>query len=138
MYKNIIKNNKHIIIFDGICKFCSASIIFIYKRDKYSKIKFTTAQSPAGEYLLQSYDTPLDYNKSIVYIENGLPHTKSNAVLRIASTLPWPWRLLSIFIIIPKFIRDSCYDIIANNRYKIMGKRKTCTIPTDDFINRFI
>lgn len=138
MYKNIIKNNKHIIIFDGICKFCSASIIFIYKRDKYAKIKFTTAQSPVGEYLLQSYDTPLDYNKSIVYIENGLPHTKSNAVLRIASTLSWPWRLLSIFIIIPKFIRDSCYDIIANNRYKIMGKRKTCTIPTDDFINRFI
>lgn len=138
MYKNIIKNNKHIIIFDGICKFCSASIIFIYKRDKYAKIKFTTAQSPVGEYLLQSYDTPLDYNKSIVYIENGLPHTKSNAVLRIASTLSWPWRLLSIFIIIPNFIRDSCYDIIANNRYKIMGKRKTCTIPTDDFINRFI
>lgn len=138
MYKDITKNNKHIIIFDGVCKFCSASIIFIYKRDKYAKIKFTTAQSPVGQYLLHSYDTPFDYNKSIVYIENGIPHTKSNAVLRIASKLSWPWRLISIFIIIPKFIRDSCYDIIAKNRYKIIGKRKTCTIPTDEFINRFI
>lgn len=138
MYKNLIKKHKHIIIFDGICNFCSASIIFIYKQDKNATIKFTTAQSPIGEYLLQSYDTPLDFNESIVYIENGFPHTKSNAILKIATTLSWPWRLLAVFNFVPKFIRDGCYDFIARNRYKIFGKRTTCIIPTDSFKNRFI
>jgi len=138
MYKNIINNHKHIIIFDGVCKFCSASVIFIYKQDKNALFKFATAQSPIGEYLLQSYETPLNYNESIVYIKNGIPYTKSDAILKMATTLSWPWRLLSVFNIVPKFLRDSCYDFIAKHRYKIMGKRETCIIPTDDFKNRFI
>lgn len=138
MYKNTINDHQHIIIFDGICKFCSASIIFIYKLDKNAVFKFTTAQSSIGEYLLQSYDTPLDYNESIVYIENGFSHTKSSAILKIASALSWPWRLLTIFNIVPKFMRDSCYDIIARNRYKIIGRRKTCIVPTTEFMSRFI
>jgi len=138
MYKNIINNHKHIIIFDGACKFCSASIIFIYKQDKNALFKFATAQSPIGEYLLQSYETPLNYNESIVYIKNGIPYTKSTAILKMAATLSWPSQLLTVFNIVPKFLRDSCYDFIAKHRYKIMGKRETCIIPTADFKNRFI
>ena len=138
MYKNIINNHKHIIIFDGVCKFCSASIIFIYKQDKNALFKFATAQTTVGECLLQSYDPPLDYNESIVYIKNGIPHTKSAAILKIAAALSWPWRLLTVFTLLPEFLRDSCYDFIAKHRYKIIGKRKTCIIPTADFKKRFI
>jgi len=138
MYENITKKYKNIIVFDGTCNFCSASNIFVYKRDNNAIFKFASAQSSVGQYLLQSFNEHLDYNKSIVYIKNGIPYTKSTAILKIAASLSWPWRLTFIFKLVPRFIRDVCYDLVAKNRYLINGQSKECIIPTDDFKSRFI
>ena len=138
MVETILKNNNRIIIFDGICKFCSASLHFIYKRDRHALFKFTTTQSATGKRLLQFYNLPMDDIESFVYIEQGRPYYKSDAILRIAATLPWPWPLILVFKIVPLFIRNACYDLIATHRYKIIGKRQTCMIPTGDLIKRFI
>jgi len=138
MSQTILHNKSRIIIFDGVCNFCSASLMFIYKRDKEGLFKFSTVQSPKGKTLLQLYDLPTDDYESLVYIDYGQPYYKSDAILKIASYLPWPWPAARILKVIPRIIRDSCYDVIAKNRYKIRGKRKRCMLPTGDLMSRFI
>lgn len=118
-------NRKHIILFDGICNLCNNSIRFISKRDGERIFTYIPLQSEEGRNLLTKFNTTPEKNNSIVYIYNGMIFLKSTAVLKILYELNGFWKLLYAFIIIPAFIRDFFYDIIARYRYKIFGKRKT-------------
>lgn len=64
---------------------------------------------------------------SIILLDNGKVYNKSSAVLRIAKQLKFFWALY-FFIIIPKFIRDWLYDLVAKNRYNIGGKQESCML----------
>ncbi len=63
-------------------------------------------------------------------IEGDTLYTRSTAALRIAKKLSGLWSLFYVFIIIPKFLRDPIYNLIAKNRYKMFGKKDTCRLPT--------
>lgn len=73
-----------------------------------------------------------------MYWDSGQLYSKSSAALRIARKLDGQWKALYVFIIIPKFIRDYFYDLIAKNRYKWFGKRDSCRMPTLEIKNRFL
>jgi predicted DCC family thiol-disulfide oxidoreductase YuxK len=75
---------------------------------------------------------------SLVLLEDDEFYDKSTAALRIGKKLRAPWNFLYFFIIIPKAIRDSVYNFIANNRYKWFGKRDSCITYNGEYKNRFI
>jgi len=129
---------KPIIFFDGVCNLCNASVQFVIKRDKQGKFLFSSLQSEEAEELLPpELVKPGDY-QSIVLKEGEGIKTKSSAALTIAKHLSGLWPVLYIFMVIPKFLRDSVYDIIARNRYKWFGRKDECTIPSPEFKKRFI
>ena len=129
--------NQPVILFDGVCNLCSASVQFIIKRDPKSHFKFASLQSDAGIALLKKYNIP-DELRSIVLISDGKVYNRSAAALNIAKKLSGLWPILYTYIIIPPFIRDSIYDWIADNRYKWFGKQNECMIPTANLKSRFI
>ena len=65
-------------------------------------------------------------------------HLRSGAALRIARRLRPPWNLAAVFFVIPRFLRDPIYDLIARNRYRWFGKKDECMIPTPEIRQRFI
>jgi predicted DCC family thiol-disulfide oxidoreductase YuxK len=65
-------------------------------------------------------------------------YDKSTAVLKISKYLNNGFKLLYFFILIPKFIRDWVYNLIAKNRYKGFGKKENCMIPTLEVQHRFL
>jgi len=132
--------NSHgpILLFDGICKLCNRLVIFVIRRDKDAKIKFTPLQSASGMSLLKKTGLSVHDINSIVFIEGENLFLKSSAVLHIFKALGGGWRLFYGFIIIPKFIRDFLYNIVARHRYRIFGKRETCMIPSPDIEKRFL
>lgn len=75
---------------------------------------------------------------SIILIKNDQVFIKSAAVLEIIKDLPIGWRVFRIGIILPKFIRDYLYDLIAKHRYRIFGKKDECPIPSEDVQDRFL
>ncbi len=99
---------------------------------------FTSLQSEAGQKLLAQYKFPSDELNSFILIENNKAYTRSTGALKVAKKLNgiWPW--LYSFIIIPKFFRDSIYDLFAKNRYKWFGKKDACIIPTPELKARFL
>lgn len=130
--------NKNIILFDGVCNLCNNSIQFIIKRDKKQRFLFASLQSDAAhDILLQFQLKNSDFN-SIIFIEDGKIYQKSTAILKISRYLSGLWMLNYGFIIIPKFIRDAIYTVIANNRYNWFGKKNECMIPTKELKMRFL
>ncbi|UMB61456.1 DUF393 domain-containing protein [Lutibacter sp. A80] len=131
--------NNYLILFDGVCNLCNASVKFIIKHDKKAHFKFASLQSDAAKELLLHYNLKKNYMDSIILIENNTNYyEKSTAALKIAQKLDGMFKLLYIFIVIPSFIRDWIYTYIANNRYKWFGKKDKCMIPTPETQNRFI
>jgi predicted DCC family thiol-disulfide oxidoreductase YuxK len=130
--------NKPIIFFDGVCNLCNASVQFILKRDKNELFLFSALQSDFSKAELSKYNIEKEYLESIILLEDNTIYTKSSAGLRVAKKLSGLWPLLSILLIVPKFLRDWVYDIIANNRYKWWGKQDSCWVPTPDLKRRFL
>jgi predicted DCC family thiol-disulfide oxidoreductase YuxK len=128
---------ERIILFDGICNFCNQSVQFILKRDPNGLFKFASLQGETAKLLLKKYDFNNEIN-SFVLIENERIFIKSDAALRVCRNLKGPWKLLSIFRIIPPFIRDFLYDVIAANRYKWFGKKESCMLPSQVWKKRFL
>jgi predicted DCC family thiol-disulfide oxidoreductase YuxK len=130
--------NKAIILFDGVCNFCDRSVQFVLKRDKKAYFNFTSLQSEIGQNLLEKYKIPKDKFESLVLIENDKAFLFSTGALRIARKLNGAWPLLYGFIIIPPFIRNFFYKLIANNRYRLFGKKEECMIPSPEWRSRFL
>lgn len=134
----IIQENSKIILFDGVCNLCSAFLSFVYQRDKKSSFQFAWLQSQPGEEISQWLNLPADNYKTIIYIEEGIPYFKSTAFMKIVKYLKFPWPVLAVGFIVPKFIRDWAYDLIAENRYQWFGKKDRCMMPTGDLKKRFL
>ena len=120
-------NNENILLFDGFCNLCSRLANFIIKRDKKAKFLFVSLQSASGQSLLKNFGLPTDDFDSVVYIRSDKCFLKSTAILHILKELGGIWKLFYILIIIPNFVRDFIYKIIAKTRYKIFGRHDSCT-----------
>ncbi len=130
--------DKPIIFFDGVCNLCNSSIQFVIKRDVRENFVFSSLQSRNAQKYLPNDLSSEENLKSIVLKAGDKTFVKSSAVLTIARELPGLWPLLYVFILIPRFIRDWVYDIIAKNRYKWFGKKDQCMIPSPELKRRFI
>lgn len=132
-----IKEHK-ILLFDGVCNLCNSSVNFVIKHDNNNVFRFAALQEEPGKSLLNKYNINPKDTDSIVLIENGKAYVKSTAALRAARHLSGGWPLLYGFIIIPAFIRNVVYDVIAKNRYKWYGKKDSCMIPTPELKAKFL
>jgi predicted DCC family thiol-disulfide oxidoreductase YuxK len=126
-----------VILFDGVCNFCDASVQFILDRDDKELFRFASLQSDAGEELLKKYNVPDDVD-SMILIENGKVYYKSSAALRISRHLRGAWKLFYVFMIVPPPIRNVVYDLIAKNRFKWFGQKDSCMLPPPNVRKRFL
>lgn len=127
-----------ILLFDGYCSLCNASVDFVLKRDANKKILFAAIQSPAGQRVLKQYGYPSSYLDSLILVEKGKVYLGSTAALRVARQLRRGWPLLYPLIILPKGIRDRIYQWIGANRYAWFGRRAHCRMPTPSEKERFL
>jgi predicted DCC family thiol-disulfide oxidoreductase YuxK len=117
-----------VILYDGVCVFCSRWVRFVAARDVKQRFRFTAIQSGYGTRLAQAFGIdPKDPDTNAV-VHGGEVFFKSDAALTVLSHLPgWSWARALRFV--PKPLRDAIYDLVARNRYRIFGKYETCFIP---------
>jgi predicted DCC family thiol-disulfide oxidoreductase YuxK len=125
------RNEQHaIVLFDGVCNFCNASVNFIIERDTRDHFRFAALQLDAGRQILKENGIEVGRLDTLLLYECGKIYSRSTAALRIARRLAGAWPLFYIFVMVPVPIRDFFYDLFAKNRYRFFGKRETCQIPT--------
>ncbi|MEM9324813.1 MAG: DCC1-like thiol-disulfide oxidoreductase family protein [Bacteroidota bacterium] len=127
-----------IVLFDGICNLCNASVNFIIDRDPQQHFRFASLQQAGEIDGLKALDAEAQELSSIMLLDRGRVYKKSTAALRIARGLSGGWPLCYALIIIPSFIRDGIYEWIARNRYRWFGQQETCRLPEPHLKDRFL
>jgi predicted DCC family thiol-disulfide oxidoreductase YuxK len=128
----------HIILFDGICNLCNGAVQFVIRNDKKKRFKFASLQSETGKSLLLKGNLDPEKTNSFVLISESYYYTRSTAALKVLKLIGGRWSLLYGFILVPGFIRDFVYNLIAKNRYRWFGKKDNCMIPNASLTERFL
>lgn len=139
MVKDFPKN-KQLILFDGVCNLCNNSVLYVIKRDKKDKFLFAPLQGEVGKSITSQFQIDTTKIDSILLYNPAKKkvYSKSTAALQVAKQLNFPTKLMTVFLIIPTFIRNLVYDFVAKNRYKWFGKKDACMIPTPELKAKFL
>ncbi len=129
-----------IVLFDGVCNLCNATVQFILDRDRAGYFRFAALQSSVGAKALtdRGHAAVTGEPDSIVLIEGDAVYDRSDAALRVARRLDGAWPLLAVFLVVPRVVRDLVYRFIARNRYRWFGRTEECRIPTPALRARFL
>jgi predicted DCC family thiol-disulfide oxidoreductase YuxK len=125
-----------IIVFDGVCVLCNGWVRFLLKRDQ-GRYRFASMQSDAGRALLASHGLDPEDPASFLLVEASHAWTDSDAIRRVLTGLGGPWRIAVLIALVPRFLRDPLYRMVARNRYRWFGTT-SCTVPTEVQRNRFL
>jgi predicted DCC family thiol-disulfide oxidoreductase YuxK len=131
-------DDRPIIVFDGVCIFCSRFIKFVLRHDKSEKFRFVTAQSALGQALYRHYRLDTQVFETNLVLADGRLYTKIDAFVQVMKRLPMPWPLLAIVQVLPRFLADRLYDVIARNRYRLFGRTEDCMVPPPRMQTRFL
>jgi predicted DCC family thiol-disulfide oxidoreductase YuxK len=126
-----------VVLFDGVCNFCSWSVRFIHEHDD-GRLRFAPLQSEVATELLDAHGLEPDYFDSLVYIGPEGVHTKSDGAVHIARYMEFPYGLGWHLRFVPRILRDAGYDFIARIRYRVWGKKEECMVPNADLRDRFL
>jgi predicted DCC family thiol-disulfide oxidoreductase YuxK len=113
-----------IVLYDGDCNFCNKWISFTKSKLQKSEISFISLNSSKAITILEDYK--IINQDSVVYIKDNLVCLKSKAVLKICKQLKFPYSSLHFLKIIPTFLLDFVYDLIAKRRLKLTPKKQCC------------
>lgn len=137
-YPPNVGEHDSVILFDGVCKLCNSWSLFIINVDVQQHFTLCSVQSPEGQSILTHFNMPTDHFDTMLLVQGNQYFEKSDAFLNVVAKLKFPWRVLSIFNILPKCIRNWFYDRIALNRYFLFGKYEMCILPNKENEQRFL
>jgi predicted DCC family thiol-disulfide oxidoreductase YuxK len=126
-----------VILYDGVCVFCSRWVQFVIARDSAKRFRFTPIQSAYGTRLAQAFGIDPQDPDSNAVVHGGKAHLKSDAALTVLSNLPgWGWA--RALFAVPKPLRDAVYGLVARNRYRIFGRFDVCFLPDPELRKRVL
>jgi predicted DCC family thiol-disulfide oxidoreductase YuxK len=127
-----------VVLFDGECVLCSSGAQLLMRVDKRRIFKLGTVQSDAGRKIMEWYGLSADAPASFILSEGLDLYVRSTAYVRIVARLGFPWNMAASIWLIPRPIRDRIYDWIAQNRFRLFGRRDSCMMPTEEQRSRFL
>ncbi|BDB55254.1 thiol-disulfide oxidoreductase [Flavobacterium ammoniigenes] len=134
-----LPQDKKIILFDGLCNLCDASVQFLIKKDTKDVFRFVSLQSKLGKELLSKLPIAIQQTDSIILYESeALFYYKSKAIFQIIKSLGGIFNCLLIFKLLPTYFTDTLYDLVAKNRYQWFGKKQHCLVPTKELKSKFL
>lgn len=126
-----------VILYDGVCVFCSRWVQFVIARDRDKRFRFTPIQSAYGTRLARAFGIDPDDPDTNAVVHGGKAHLKSDAALTVLSNLPgWGWT--RALFAVPKPLRDVVYGLVARNRYRIFGRYESCFVPDAELRKRVL
>ncbi|NLR98414.1 DUF393 domain-containing protein [Rhizobium sp. P38BS-XIX] len=135
---NAIDHQGPIIVFDAMCVLCSANAQFVLRHDRIGRFRLASMQNEVGAQLYRRCGIDPANPDSLIIVDGASVLRDSDAVLSIYAGLGWPWRALSLLLLVPRALRNPAYRWLARNRYRFFGKRETCWLPTPEQADRIL
>ena len=133
-----------IILYDGVCGLCNRLVQFVLKRDSRDRFRFAAWQSPFAAGILEKFGAdPRDLDTVYVVLNFGQPDVqlaaRSDAVILILRELGGAWKPVSLLLrLLPRWLRDWGYNLVARYRYRIFGKYDSCPLPQEKDKPKFL
>ena len=131
-----------LVLYDGLCGFCDGAVQWLLSRDKAGNLTYAPLQGETAAAVRARHPELPDQLDSIIFVEQDGAHERvywySRAAFRIATYLPSPWRALRLLGLIPRFLTDLGYRIVAKARYRIWGRLDACRLPSPEERARFL
>ena len=131
-------SHDNLIVFDGVCNFCTSSVQFILRHDRGAVFRFVSIQSELGREICRTSGLDPDDMQTFLVFTNGRVLLRSDAALEVAKQFGGLWRLLVLFKVVPRRLRDWVYSFVARHRYRWFGRRDSCMIPSEKVRQRFL
>ena len=125
-----------LILFDGVCVFCSRWVRFVIDRDPERHFRFVAIQSEPGRVLAARFGIDPEAPQTNAVVWGGRIFFKSDAALTVLGALTATSPLGSLKAV-PRVLRDPVYDFIARRRYALFGRTETCMVPSAEDRSRF-
>ncbi|WP_294645566.1 thiol-disulfide oxidoreductase DCC family protein [uncultured Aureimonas sp.] len=133
-----IEETGPIILFDAECVLCSANAQFVLDHDKARRFRLASMQGDVGQALYRRHGMDPNDPTTMIIVDGDRLRRDSDAVLSIYETIGFPWKLMTVFRLVPRPLRDLVYRTIARNRYRLFGKRETCWVPAPEYRGRIL
>jgi predicted DCC family thiol-disulfide oxidoreductase YuxK len=135
--------SKPILLFDGVCGLCDRLTQFLLKRDTHDRLLFASLQSEFAAAILNRHGKDTRDLDTVYVVKdfeqpNEILLSRSDAILYVLSQLGGVWSLSGAGKILPKWLRDRLYNLVARNRYKVFGKHETCMLPEPKHRRKFL
>jgi predicted DCC family thiol-disulfide oxidoreductase YuxK len=140
----VVDRSHPIILYDGVCGLCNRAVQFVIAHDRARRFKFAALQGAFAGQILGRHRLESEALNTVCLIMNAdSPDekliTRSDAAIAVLREIGGTWRFLAVGLtIIPKFMRDWGYGVIARHRYRIFGKYDACPLPKPEDANRFL
>jgi len=122
--------DKPIVFFDGECVLCSFLADWLVHRaqdPKDPRVFIASLQGTTAKDLGVGSTDP----NTVVFWQNNKAFCKTEAIVLLLIEANPKLRFLQIILFLPQKWCDKLYDLIANFRFKLFGKRTTCRVPTE-------
>ncbi len=136
-----VKDPRPVVLFDGDCAFCNATVRWTVKRDPLARLRFAPLGSAAAPRVVALADPGFDFDSlpdAIVLVDRGGVHTASTAVLRLVRHLRFPYPALAVALLVPRPLRDAAYRVFARNRLRWFGRADECEVPPPSLAARML
>src|SRR5882672_11082079 len=132
-----------ILLYDGVCGLCNRLTQFLLKRDRRDRLRFASLQSEFAAAILNRHGKD-QHDLDTVYVVRDYEQpgeellNRSDAILFLAKQLGGIWSLAAVGKILPRWLRDRIYNLVARNRYQVFGKHETCMLPEPKHRGKFL
>ena len=126
-----------VMFYDGVCGLCNAAVQALIKMDRGSRIRYAPLQGETARRVLKVEEGETEF-ASMVLVDSSGVHHRSAAAIRAAVHTGGAYRGLVVLLVVPAFVRDWVYCLVAKNRYRWFGKHDSCPIPSPQLRARFL
>jgi predicted DCC family thiol-disulfide oxidoreductase YuxK len=118
-----------VFVYDGVCALCDWTVRYVLAHEITPSIRFVAIQSEEGRALAREADSDPDAPESFLFIKNDRLMKDSEALLALARQLRGPARAAPLARLVPRFVADALYRLVARNRYRWFGRKSACALP---------
>ena len=133
----------HLVLYDGVCGLCDHFVQFLLRIDRHDRLRFAALQGPIGTAILEKAGRSRSSLSTVIVVaDHETPFERllerSDAALFAITSAGGLYRVAGMLRVVPRFLRDRVYDLVARWRYRIFGQFDACPIPRPETRAKFL
>lgn len=128
----------HVLFYDGVCAMCNGIVKGMLRADAERVFHFAPLQGETAALARSLHPSFPGDMETVVYVRRGEVFVRSRAAALAMRELPYPAKALSWFRLLPVWLTDFFYGIIARVRYRVFGRYERCPLPPPEDRDRFL